>query len=190
MNVGRACLPLLLALAMELPGAPVEGLSITVLRGEGSFNDIKRKPASELVVQIQDEAERPVSGAQVSFTAPYTGAGGWFGENERTRLVRSDADGRAAASGFRPNSAEGRFAIRVTAWYEGKTASTLIWQSNTLASGQKGGGQRKWLVLGLAGGAIAGGVALAAGRNSGSTAAAAPAATSLSLGTLTVGAPH
>ncbi|MGD0774092.1 MAG: hypothetical protein ABSC05_14845 [Candidatus Solibacter sp.] len=192
MKAAAGALALLAWFAWEAPCAEIQTLNITTLQGEGSFNDIRRKVAAELVVEIRNEAERPVADAEVVFSAPYSGAGGLFADGQRTCTVRSGSDGRAVAARFRPNFVEGRFAIHVTASYGGKTANAVIWQSNTLASQQKGGGYKKLLLLGLAGGAIAGGVVMATSRTgtSASTAAPAPIPTSVSIGTLTVGPPH
>jgi hypothetical protein len=192
MKAATGALILLAWFTWEAPCAEIQALNIAVLRGEGSFNDIKRRVAAEPMVEIRNEAQRPVTGAEVVFSAPYAGAGGLFADGLRTSTVRSGSDGRAVAAGFKPNFIEGRFAIHVTASYAGKSASAVIWQSNTLASQQKGGGHKILLILGLTGGAIAGGVVMAMSRSNSSTSTVAPppTPTSLSVGTLTVGPPR
>lgn len=121
----------------EAPGGIIQALSINVLRGEGGFNDIRHKIAAELVVEIRDDAARPVAGAEVVFSAPVSGAGGLFSNGEKTWRVKTDGEGHAIVEGFRPNSMEGRFAIQVTVSYAGRFASTAIWLTNSLAVRQK-----------------------------------------------------
>jgi hypothetical protein len=174
-------------------GVETHTITLTVLRGEARFNDMRRKTPEDIVVQVLDQTGKPVTGAQVTFTAPAIGAGGSFRDGGKTLSVDSDQEGKATAPGFRPNVIEGRFAIRVNASYQGKTASTLIWQSNTIATGSKGGSRKTLLLLALAGGAIAGGVVAATGGSStqpAPTPVPVPVPTSLSVGSVTIGPPR
>ena len=83
----RALALTLAALLLSPTGQAQEraGLKIVVLEGEGAFNDIKRKRARNPVVEVRDEANHPVAGAEVVFTLPETGAGGTFAASQTNR---------------------------------------------------------------------------------------------------------
>lgn len=183
---------LLVTAVCGLPAAQETGLlKVLVLEGEGAFNDIQRKVARDPVVEVRDENDHPVAGAQVVFTLPEGGASGNFAGGSRTFLAATDAQGRAAARGLKPNSTEGRFNIRVIASADGKTGRTMISQSNTLAGGVinpgRGGGKKKLVLLLVAGGAAGG---IFAGRRGGSPAPAGSPPIVLSSGSVSVGVPR
>jgi hypothetical protein len=81
---------------------------------------------------------------------------------------------------------EGRFNIAVEARQANKTGSSVISQSNTLASASTKSSKKKWIIIGIivAGGAGAG----MAFRSGGSSAQNSPAV--LSVGTVVVGGPR
>lgn len=169
------------------------GLRLVVLQGEGAFNDIKRKLGRDPVVEVRNENDRPVAGAQVVFSLPESGAGGTFAGGQRVFSTTSDPNGMASARGLKPNGTEGRFQIRVTATLGGKTGTVTITQSNTMAGGavvpgQSRGGGKKWLLVLVAGGAVGG--VLAAKGGSSTPPPALPPPTILSTGTVTVGGPR
>ena len=66
-------------------------------------------------------------------------------------------DGTATATGFTANSAQGQYAIQVTASHQGQTASTAVAQANAAAAG---GGLSAAATAGIVAG-IAGGAAVA-----------------------------
>jgi hypothetical protein len=169
----------------------VQALKVTALRGEGAFNDVKRRKAEDVVVVVKNQDGRAVAGAKVVFTLPYSGPSGAFENNERTYTATSGADGKAAAGTIRPNTVEGRFNIRVVASLGGKEAVLVVSQTNTLASSRPGESShgKLYIVLALIGG---GGTAaaLAMRKGSSSTAATAVTPTSLSTGTISVGGPR
>jgi len=185
----------LVAPAAQAPATNRElgGLRLVVLQGEGAFNDIQRKTGRDPVVEVRDENDRPLAGAQVVFSLPESGAGGTFEGGVRTFTTTSDPNGMAAARGLKPNSVEGRFQIRVIASLGGKTGTVAITQSNTLAGGAvvpgKRGGGKKWLLLLVAGGAT-GGILAAKSGSKGTPGPAGPPPTILSTGTVTVGGPR
>jgi hypothetical protein len=171
----------------------VRALKIIALEGEGAFNDLKKGKGVDSTVEVRDQDDRPVKGAEVLFTLPFAGPGGTFGADGRTYKAVTDGTGRASTQGFRPNTEEGRFNIKVTATYQGATTSAVVSQSNTRAGGQlferNGGGNGKlFAILGLVGGAAAGGI-YAATRGGGGGGPAVPP-TTLSIGTVTVGGPR
>src|ERR1019366_3081178 len=78
-------------------------LSLLVLEGEGATNNIRQRTARDPVVEVQDENHRPVAGALVLFALPRNGASGTFSNGATTLRVTTDAQGRAAAHGLKPN---------------------------------------------------------------------------------------
>jgi hypothetical protein len=165
-------------------------LKIVTLEGEGAKNVIKTRYAVQPVVEVRDENDKPVSGAEVVFQLPAAGPGGVFNGWMRTQTLRTDAEGKAGTNGFTPNDDEGRFNIKVTATSNGKTGSTIIAQSNTRTGGQSSSGASKWWkVLAIAGGAAAAGGIVAATRNGDSSGAGNNPVT-IAPGTITVTGPR
>jgi hypothetical protein len=169
-------------------------LKIIVLKGEGAMNSIKGRAATQPVVEVRDEQDKPVVGAEVVFQLPAAGPGGVFHGWMRSQTVRTDAQGQASTTGMMPNDEPGRFNIKVTATEGKKAGSVIVAQSNTVAGTANGkqarSGRNKalWVVLGLAAaGGIAGGVA--ATRGGSSTAAATSTPISITSGPVTVGGP-
>jgi len=185
------------AMAWSLLAIPVLGqsqLKIVVLEGAGAFNNLKLRLGRDLLVEVRDEAGRPVPEAEVTFELPATGASGTFRGGSQTQKARTDATGQARTTGFTPNDVEGRFTIRIHARKEGADGMTTIVQNNTTAGGitpaeTKGSSKKLW-IIGLLGGAAAGGVVLATrGGSSGSNGGPAPGI-GLSIGGVAVGAPR
>ncbi len=169
-------------------------LNLVVVEGEGAINNIRQRTAREPIVQVEDENHKPVAGAVVVFLLPDQGASGTFANGSHTLTVTTDAQGRAVAHGFKPNSVQGQFNMRVSASFQGKTASATISQTNVVAgaaAGAAAGGiSVKLLVILAVAGAAAAGAAIAATRGGSSAPAAVAATTTITAGTGTVGAPH
>jgi hypothetical protein len=165
-------------------------LSISILDGEGSINNIRQRVAREAMVQVDDENHKPVAGAAVTFFLPEHGAGGTFANGSRSLTVMTDNTGRAVAQGMVPNKVAGDVQIRVVARYKSLDANTVIHQQNVAAAGVAGGAiSGKLLAIILIGAAgVAGGV-VAATRGGGSSPTPTPTVT-ITVGTPTVGAPH
>ena len=171
-------------------------LKIVVAEGESAFNNIHSKTGRNLTVEVRDERNRPVPGAQVVFQLPPAGPGGTYLDGQLMFTATTDSVGRASTVGFKPNNTEGRFEIRINVSKDGRTGSTVTSQSNTLAGGpantqNHNPGPKKKLILLLAigGAAAAAGVIVATHGSSGSAPAAPPGAT-ISIGTISVGAPR
>jgi len=168
-------------------------LKIVVLEGEGAKNNVRAKSATAPAVEVRDEADKPVAGAEVIFQLPATGPGGVFHGWMRTQTVRTDAQGRAGATGYVPNDEEGRFNIKVTAASGAKTGAAVIAQSNVRGAAGAGSvsAKRRWLVpvAVIAGLAIVGG-AVAATRGDSAVAAAATTAVTITPGAITVSGPR
>jgi hypothetical protein len=172
-----------------LPVPPPPRMNIVVVEGEGAVNPVRNRQPRDIIVQVRDGNRNPVAGATVNFTLPVQGPGGEFLNGSRTLTVTSGEDGRATARGFRPNSAPGKVEIRVSASHDQETATVTVTQFNMQVS-RGGSNPGKWIALiGIIGGAAAGG-AYAATRGSGSGAAAAPSIITITPGTGAVGRPR
>jgi hypothetical protein len=190
---GAIALVLSITLASGAVVQDVRALKIVPLQGEGALNNVKTGRGADCTVEVRDQDDRPVEGAQVTFTLPFTGPGASFANGERVLRGTTDNTGRAHTTGLKPNKLEGRFNIKVVASYEGKQATAVISQSNTAAGGQlfeqQGGGKAKWYVLlgAIGAGATAGIVAATRGDD---PSVPAPIPTTLSVGNVTVGGPR
>jgi hypothetical protein len=194
----RVCLVVLVLL--NLLRAPawaqqaVTGLSITIVEGEGAINNVRQRVNREPIVQVEDENHKPIAGAVVVFLLPDTGASGTFPNGARMLMTVTDNQGRATARGIRPNGQSGPMLIRVTASFQGLTASSVITQTNaaaaTAASGAGLSTAAKWaIILGIAGGAAAAGAIVATHGGSSSASSSAPPPITITPGTPTVGGP-
>jgi hypothetical protein len=188
---------LILANLSSLPAAaqapPV--VIVTVLEGEGAVNNVKSKAAKSPVIEVDDENHRPIAGAAVVFFLPDQGPSGVFMNGSRTLTVTTDPMGRAAAVGIRPNNLNGPMQIRITASFQGQTASAVVNQTNEGGNSSGGGGMstgtKVAIILLIVGGAAAGGILAAThggGSSSSSSSSSAPAIV-ITPGTPTVGAP-
>jgi hypothetical protein len=211
LQAALSCVSTLLALGnlISIPARaqapPV--LNIVIVEGEGAINNVKQRVNRDPIVQVEDENHRPIAGAAVVFFLPDQGASGTFVNASRTLTVTTNAQGRAVATGIRPNNINGPMQIRVTASYQGQTASSVINQTNVNGgaggSGGSGGaaaggglstGAKVAIILLIVGGAAAGGIVAAThgggGSNSSSgSGSGAGAAIGISAGTPSVGAP-
>jgi hypothetical protein len=165
-------------------------LTVKVLEGDGAFNDIKHKVGHPLGVEVRDENNRVVIGAEVTFAAPTVGASGTFGNGQQSITAITDQDGVARSGSFSPNLMEGRFSIRITARQQDREGALLISQSNTSAGVEVGQSHKKlWIILAIAaGGGV--GAALAMKGSSSSSSSSAPTPTVLTSGGIVVGAPR
>src|SRR5438874_6191951 len=174
---------------------PPGGLKIVVVQGERALNNVRTRSATAPAVEVRDDSDKPVAGAEVVFQLPPAGPGGVFNGWMRTQTARTGPDGRAEASGYAPNDEQGRFNIKVTATSGMKTTSAIIAQSNTQNGGPASGAQVKsrnktWIVVGvLAAAGLTGGI-VAATRGGSSSAAAVIVPITISPGPVTVGGPR
>ncbi len=137
-------------------------LNIVVVEGNDAINNIRQRTARGTIVQVEDENHRPVAGAAVVFTLPATGPGGTFANGSNILTAITNQQGRAIATGFKPNSLVGKFQIRITASHQGMTGSTTVPQSNV--STPAGVASGKFIaILAIAGAAVAGGIIAAGG---------------------------
>jgi len=175
------CQVLVLQGAWVQPAGAQQALQIMVIEGEGARNVTEQISARPLVVRVQD-ANGPVAGATVTFTAPEGGPSGDFANDSRTVRVVTGADGTANAGPFHPNATEGPYQIVIRAEFQGRMATTSILQTNVA----KGGGHKKLIaILAIAGAAAAAGIA-AHGNSGSSSSSSGP---TITFGGSAVGAP-
>ena len=116
--------------AADLQEPAPKKISIEIIEGEDGINNIRLRTAREPIVEVTDENHKPVAGALVLFTLPSKGASGAFVNGSQTLSVTTNAQGRAAAQGLKPNSNKGKFKIQVDASANGLNAQTFIQQTN------------------------------------------------------------
>ncbi len=172
-------------------------LVVNVIDGEGAFNDIRRGEVRTPVVQVRDADGNLVAGAKVVFQLPDMGAGASFPDGGKMLIATTDAQGKASATGLRPNKVEGSFTITVLASKDGHSGRAEVRQSNTLAGGdptlRPNNHNKLKIFIAVAG--AAGGIAVAAalhggGGSSSSSGGGAVTPTTLSVGTVTIGGPR
>jgi hypothetical protein len=158
---------LILAPVLPAQTEPPASLRIVVLEGDGAINNVRVRPPREPRVRVEDRNGDPLAGVPVTFVAPGFGsAGGTFGDSGSNVTVITGKDGEAAAAGFRPNSLVGQFEIRVSASHGGNTARAAITQTN--AAPVQEARSKKFIILGLVVGAVAGGALAATSLGGGS----------------------
>lgn len=188
---GCRSLAIVLSLLLALPICGVaqqpEGLKIFVISGEGGVNNIEKRVVTTPAVEVRDAQGQPVAGAEVVFRAPDTGPSVSFFGASHTATVTTDEQGRARGDGMAPNTIEGTFPIEITANHGGRQAMLTITQTNVVAPGTpKEKKSFPWRWLTAVGAGVAAGIVIAArsDKNEG------PATTSISLGSVGVGAPR
>ncbi len=168
--------------AQESPAAPK--LNIVLISGDTAINNIKSRTARETIVEVRDENNKPIAGAAVVFLLPDSGPGLVSSNGSRMISTVTDAKGRAAARGLKPNGQTGQYNIQVRANFQQSFGQIVVSQSNILATGAA--------ISGLTATLIAVGVAAAAGTAYAVTRDNGPGRSSVGLnpGTPSAGAPR
>jgi hypothetical protein len=96
----------------NLPGRPAS-LTAGVAASESTV--LGTRFPVRLAVTVTDKNDNPVSGINVSFSAPSSGAAGDFDGTRRTVMVKTDAKGVAVAPPFVANGTPGGYVVRATA---------------------------------------------------------------------------
>jgi hypothetical protein len=192
------CLFLIVLLLLNFRGLPIWGqtpttLRIVIVEGEGAINNVKQRVNPEPIVQVEDEDHKPVAGASVTFFLPSQGPGGTFANGTNSLTATTNAQGQAVARGIHFNNQAGAMEIRVAASLAGQTASAIITQTNVLGSSSSGGsagGMSRTTKILIVAAIVGGGAALGvlATHRGGST--TATPTTTITSGTVTVGAPQ
>src|ERR1051326_2982885 len=86
-------------------------LKIVVVEGDGAINNVKQRVSREMIVQVDDENDRPVAGAVVTFALPRSGPGGSFTNGSKVFTTTTNQTGRSVAQGFTPNNTVGNFQV-------------------------------------------------------------------------------
>jgi hypothetical protein len=184
------------------PMAPlpiIKNLKLLVLAGNGEMNDLERRVMAPLVVQVLDQNDRPVEGAEVVFRFPLSGPSAAFTGGKSSQSVRSNGTGEAAAVNWMSNNEVGTFEIHVTATYGNEQGETIVKMQNVtrIVEGAKGHAKQShwysptWVkiaLVGVAAGAVVG-IVLAT-RGGGKSAATSTNPITITPGSPTVGAPH
>ena len=191
-----------LAIFADLPlpaQSPPSRVAIVVIQGEGAIYRTGQR-AQGLAVRVEDEAHRPLAGANVTFALPASGASGEFTNGGQNLTIVTNNQGLATSPGFRLNQVPGQLQVYVTASYQGLHANELIDQvvqgSSRSANAQqlqprKSGHKWVWLVVGLVAAAGAGGGYYYYGVRANNTSAAASGSSiSITAGSPVVGGPH
>lgn len=199
LTYGMAALMALPSAAAQTPAPPLQpatirSLKIIALAGNGEMNSLENKVMAPLVVEVLDQSDQPVEGADVTFRFPLAGPSATFPDQKSAATFRTNADGQAAALGWMANSQLGNFKIQVTASRGNEQGSAVITMTNVtrITESERTRGNKKWwstkwgkiaIVAGAAG--IAAAIVLAT-RGSGSSGKVITAAP----GSPTIGAPQ
>jgi hypothetical protein len=179
--------------AQETPPAGAGKIRIVIIEGEGAINNVRQRVAREPIIQVEDENRKPVAGAAVTFLLPNQGAGASFANGAQSLTITTDAQGRAAARGLRPNNVNGKYEIRVNASHQNRTDSAVINQTNAISAAAAAGISAKVIAIIVAAGAAAAAGAVVAtrgGNGNGNGGGAGPTPTVIVPGTPTVGGPQ
>lgn len=187
--------------APTAPMAPlpmVQSLRVSALAGNRAMNDLERGVMSPLVVQVLDQNDNPVEGADVVFRFPLNGPGAAFRNGNASQTVRTNGQGQAAALNWTANNQVGTFQVRVTAAYGNQLGEATITMTNVTRIVEDGKSRKKqgssvwaskWFKIAL----IAGGAATVAGvilatRGGGGSSSASTV--TITPGSPSVGGPH
>jgi hypothetical protein len=108
----------------------IRSLKILPLAGNQALNDLENKIMAPLVVQVLDQSDRPVEGAEVVFRFPVQGPSASFQGDRNFQAFRTNADGQASAIGWMANGSVGTFQVQVTASRGNEQGSTAISMTN------------------------------------------------------------
>lgn len=131
-----------------VPGTPatVQSLKVVPLAGNEEMNDLQNKVMAPLVVQVLDQNDLPVEGADVVFRFPLEGASATFPDQKSAETFRTNVDGQASAVGWVANGKVGTFHVQVTASRGGEQGSAVITMTNVtrITEAQKKIGKKHW----------------------------------------------
>ena len=125
----------------------IKNLKLLVLAGNGEMNDLERRVMASLVVQVLDQNDRPVEGAEVVFRFPLNGPGAAFTGGKTSQTVRTTGTGEAAAVNWMANGEVATFEVHVTTTYGNEVGETTVKMSNVtriVESARKGSKQPYW----------------------------------------------
>lgn len=120
-------------LGQPVPVAPLpveQSLKVVVLAGNGEMNDLERRVMAPLVVQVLDQNERAMEGAQVIFRFPITGPSATFPGGKSSITVLTNGVGQVAALNWMANGQVGTFQVHVNATYGNQVGETTLSMTN------------------------------------------------------------
>jgi hypothetical protein len=178
------------------PMAPlptVRSLTVVPLAGNGEMNDLEGRVMAPLVVQVLDQNDRPIEGADVVFRFPMRGPGGSFA-GQKNKTERTNGQGQAAATGWTANDQVGTFQVHVTAAYGNQVGEATISMTNVTRIVEGKMKQKhphwyssKWAKIGVIAGAAGVAATIVLATRGGKS--SLPSIT-ISPGAPTVGSPH
>jgi hypothetical protein len=177
-------------------GQTIQNLKIVPLAGNRENNDLERRMMAPLVIQVLDQDQGPVEGAEVVFRFPSSGPGATFANQQNSKTFRTNADGQVAAVGWVANNQAGTFQVKVSASRGNEVGETTISMTNvTRVTSDRKDKHRSWWsskwakigVIGAAAGTVAAIILLTRGSSSSSSAGPVIIA---SPGTPTIGGPQ
>jgi hypothetical protein len=136
------------------PAPTMETLKILVLQGQNAVNSIREGMVTEPVVEVHDENDQVLEGADVVFELPATGPGGTFPGGGFSHTVKSNLRGQAGAD-FILSPEAGKFVIKITATLRNRAGHATITQTNVLEAALEKAGKHKiaWWKIAIAAGA-------------------------------------
>lgn len=125
----------------QVPQSPVQGtpvaplpmiqnLKVIVLAGQREQNDLERRVMAPLAVQVLDQNDKPIEGAEVIFRFPPAGPTALFENQQSARTIRADSNGEARATSWFANNQVGTFQVHVTATYRNQMGQATVLMSN------------------------------------------------------------
>ncbi len=183
------------------PAAPLpveQSLKLIVLAGNGEMNDLERRVMAPLVVQVLDQNERPLEGAEVVFRFPISGPGASFGGGKSSATVRTNGVGQAAALNWMANGQVGTFQVHVNASYGNQVGETTVSMTNVtrIVEGAKKTKtaslwSHRWFKVAVIGGAaVAIGLGVYFGTRGGGGSTGSGSTVTINPGSPTVGGPQ
>jgi hypothetical protein len=126
---------------------PIEqNLKIRVLAGSGEMNDLERHVMAPLVVQVVDQDERAMEGAEVVFRFPINDPSATFLDGKPVLTVRTNGGGQARAVNWMAHGV-GTFEVHVNATYGNQTGETTVSMTNVtrvVAEAKKSSSKSLW----------------------------------------------
>ena len=106
-------------------------LRLRALQGDGAINNIRTGASTIVVIEVRDQNDQPVEGAEIVFELPVSGPSGVFASGSLIQTTKTNFQGQASSGTFRPNDQTGDFDIKVTATSGNQTGSHVVTQSNS-----------------------------------------------------------
>lgn len=152
------------SLSGQAPALPAVSLRVLVLEGANAVNSIPNRAATFPVVEVRDENDLPVEGAEVVFELPATGPGGTFPNQKNTFSGRTNLQGQVRAP-YMMNALPGAFEIQATATIGTRTGKVTISQEHSMKTPEELAVKKKqwykhWWVWAAVGGAATAGILL------------------------------